>query len=188
HSGTDTFSHSWEPSGSFRTSSAVSRSPSLSFSKSSMEENARYPLANRRYASVSSSRNGPRMTSPTSWLGISASPLERMDSSTRCASSCSASSSTGLPWHARRTPPTTLSRLNSSVTPERLTTANTIDSEVVNLLPHSEHDRRRRIACPSSTSRESTTLESVCRQNGHHMTGHSPQALGQLQRCNYYIL
>src|SRR5699024_4248417 len=188
HSGTDPCSHSWEPSGSFPALSTASRSPSISFSKSSIEENARYTLANRRYATVSSSRNGPRIASPTSWLGISASPPERIDSSTRCASSCSASSSTGRPWHARRTPRTTLSRLNCSVTPERLTTASTIDSEVVNLLPHSEQERRRRIACPSSTSRESTTLESVCRQNGHHMTGHSPQALGQLQRCNYYIL
>ena len=50
----------------------------------------------------------------------------------------SASSSTGLPWQARRTPRTTLSRLNGSVTPLRLTTASTASSTVVNRLPHGD--------------------------------------------------
>src|SRR3954471_2510694 len=107
------------------------------------------------------------MASPTSWLGISAAPPARTASSTRCASCCSASSSTGLPWQARRTPLTTLSRLNCSVTPDRLTTASTIVSDVVNRRPQDAHERRLRIAWPSSTSRESTTRESACQRNGH---------------------
>nr|CEL14827.1 hypothetical protein [Kibdelosporangium sp. MJ126-NF4]CTQ96542.1 hypothetical protein [Kibdelosporangium sp. MJ126-NF4] len=37
----------------------------------------------------------------------------------------------------------------------------------MNLRPQLEHDRLRRITWPSSTSRESTTRESECRQNGH---------------------
>jgi hypothetical protein len=67
-----------------------------------------------------------------------------------------------------------LSLLNCSVTPDRFTTASTIVSDVVNRLPHAEHDLRRRIACPSSTSRESTTRESACRQNGHRMAESLP--------------
>src|SRR3954464_6737702 len=58
-------------------------------------------------------------------------------------------------------------RLNGSVTPLRFTIANTASSTVVNRLPHSGHDRRRRINWPSSASRESTTRESACRQYGH---------------------
>src|SRR5215216_66153 len=60
-----------------------------------------------------------------------------------------------------------LIRLKGSVTPLRLTTASTASSTVVNRLPHSGHDRRRRINWPSSASRESTTRESACRQYGH---------------------
>ena len=66
----------------------------------------------------------------------------------------------------------TFSRLNGSVTPERFTTASTASSTVVNRRPHAVHDRRRRIAWPSSTSRESTTRESACRQNGHRIGPH----------------
>ena len=40
-----------------------------------------------------------------------------------------------------------LVRLNGSVTPLRLTTARTASSTVVNRLPHSGQDRRRRISC-----------------------------------------
>ena len=83
---------------------------------------------------------------PTSWLGTSAVPDARTDSSTRCASCARASVSTGRPWQARATPRTTLSRLKGSVTPLRLTTASTGSSTVVKRLPHDEHDRRRRIA------------------------------------------
>src|SRR5882757_9027067 len=107
------------------------------------------------------------MARPTSWLGISAQPVARIDSSTRWASWASASSSTGRPWQARLTPLMTFSRLNGSVTPERLTTASTASSTVVNRRLQCEHDRRRRMAWPSSTSRESTTRESELRQNGH---------------------
>jgi hypothetical protein len=39
-----------------------------------------------------------------------------------------------------------LSLLNCSVTPERLTTASTIVSEVVKRRPHAAQERRRRIA------------------------------------------
>src|SRR5215212_527328 len=63
-----------------------------------------------------------------------------------------------------------LVRLNGSVTPLRLTMASTASSTVVNRLPHSGHERRRRINWPSSASRESTTRESACRQYGHRMT------------------
>src|SRR4029453_10651797 len=59
-----------------------------------------------------------------------------------------------------------LVRLKGSVTPLRLTMASTASSTVVNRLPHSGHERRRRINWPSSASRESTTRESACRQYG----------------------
>ena len=84
-------------------------------------------------------------------------------------------------------------RLNGSVTPLRLTTASTASSTVVNRLPHSGQDRRRRISWPSSASRESTTRESACRQYGHRIArppcrdachaGHAaPTAAGHAQR------
>src|SRR4051812_49193678 len=71
----------------------------------------------------------------------------------------------------------TFSRLKGSVTPLRLTTASTAVSTVVKRLPHSGHDRRRRIAWPSSASRESTTRESGWRQNGQCITAPSPHGL-----------
>src|SRR4051812_108293 len=107
------------------------------------------------------------MASPTSWLGTSAAPVARIASSTCWASCCNWSSSTGRPWQARRTPATTLARLNGSLTPLRLTTASTGSSTVVKRREHRVHERRRRVTCPSSASRESTTRESGCRQYGH---------------------
>src|SRR5687768_17912385 len=89
-----------------------------------------------------------------------------MTSSTRAASRASASSSTGRPWHALRTPLTTLARLNGSVTPQRFTTDKDISSTVVKRRPHSGHERRRRMASPSLVSRLSTTRLSGWRQNG----------------------
>ena len=100
------------------------------------------------------------MASPTSWLGTSAWPWPRTASSTCWASCARASASTGRPWQARVTPAITLLRLNGSVTPLRLTTDSSDSSTVVNRREHSGQDRRRRIAWPSSTSRESMTLES----------------------------
>ena len=63
----------------------------------------------------------------------------------------------GRPGSPRRS---TLLRLNGSVTPLRLTTDSNDPSTVVNRREHSGQDRRRRIAWPSSTSRESMTRES----------------------------
>src|SRR6201999_4138608 len=100
----------------------------------------------------------------------------RIDSSTRWASWASASSSTGRPWHALLTPLATFSRLNGSVTPDRFTTANTASSTVVNRRLQCVHDRRRRMAWPSSTSRESTTRESELRQKGHRNRTRPPPA------------
>src|SRR5262245_59409891 len=111
------------------------------------------------------------MASPTSWLGISADPRARTVSSTLCARSAIASSSTGRPWQAFRTPATILARLNGSVTPLRLTTARTASSTVVKRRPHSGQERRRRMIWPSSASRESTTRESACRQYGQRIGG-----------------
>ena len=62
------------------------------------------------------------MARPTSCEGTSPSPRDLMASSTRWARIASWSSLTGLPWHARRTPLTILSRLNGSVAPLRLPT------------------------------------------------------------------
>ena len=112
------------------------------------------------------------MASPTSWLGTSAAPVARMASSTCWASSCSWSSSTGRPWQARRTPATTLERLNGSLTPLRLTTASTASSTVVNRRLHFGHERRRRVVAPSSASRESMTLLSALWQNGQRIAVH----------------
>ena len=55
----------------------------------------------------------------------------------------------------------TFSRLNGSVTPERLTTDRLAVSTVENLRLHSGHCRRRRMEAPSSEVRESTTRESA---------------------------
>ena len=118
------------------------------------------------------------MASPTSWLGTSAAPVARMASSTCWASSCSWSSSTGRPWQARRTPATTLVRLNGSLTPLRLTTASTASSTVVNRRPHFGQDRRRRVVAPSSASRESMTRLSALWQNGQRIGGSPPLRSG----------
>src|SRR6266540_3807907 len=69
-----------------------------------------------------------------------------------------ASSSTGRPWHALRTPAMIFARLNGSVTPLRLTTASTASSTVVNRRPHSGQCRRRRISSTGSASRVSSDL------------------------------
>jgi hypothetical protein len=69
------------------------------------------------------------------------------------------------------------SRENGSVTPLRLATISRTVSWVVKRFPHSAHDRRRRIAAPSSVERLSITLLSGLRQNGQCMAPHpSPRA------------
>src|SRR3954453_4191683 len=123
------------------------------------------------------------MASPTSWLGTSAAPVARMASSTCWASTCSWSSSTGRPWHARRTPATTLERLNGSLTPLRLTTARTASSTVVNRRLHFGQERRRRVVAPSSASRESMTLLSALWQNGQRLGGSPPPLLRVRPGC-----
>jgi hypothetical protein len=85
-------------------------------------------------------------------------------SSTRWARIASWSSLTGLPWHALRTPRVILSRVKGSVTPLRLPTIKITVSWVVKRRPHAGHDRRRRIAAPSSAVRLSMTLLSGCLQ------------------------
>ncbi|GAA4530887.1 hypothetical protein GCM10023160_32610 [Brachybacterium paraconglomeratum] len=70
------------------------------------------------------------------------------------------SSLTGRPWHAFRTPEITFTRLNGSLTPERLSTDSDAVSEVEKRLEQLGHWRRRRIVAPSSDVRESTTRES----------------------------
>src|SRR4029453_17271774 len=92
--------------------------------------------------------------------------------------------STGRPWHAFRTPAMIFVRLNGSVTPLRLTTASTASSTVVNRRPHSGQDRRRRMICPSSASRESTTRESACRQYGHRIRWTFSQVYAGYVRIN----
>jgi hypothetical protein len=59
-----------------------------------------------------------------------------------------------------RTPDITFSRLNGSMTPERLMTLRLV-STVVNRPPHCGHWRRRRMLRPSSLVRESITRESA---------------------------
>src|SRR5215469_18396474 len=78
------------------------------------------------------------------------------------------SSVTGLPWQARRTPLTILSRVNGSVAPLRLATIKITVSWVVNRRPHDGQDRRRRIAVPSSAVRLSMTLLSGFLQYGQN--------------------
>src|SRR3954470_8897790 len=93
--------------------------------------------------------------------------------SSPCWAGCwSWSSSTGRPWQARRTPATTLDRLNGSLTPLRLTTASTASSTVVNRRPHAGQERRRRVVAPSSASRESMTRLSALWQNGQRIAVH----------------
>src|SRR5918912_1229667 len=108
---------------------------------------------------------------PTSLLGTSADPVARTASSTLAARTASCASSTGRPWHARRTPAMTLLRSKGSLTPLRLTTARTGSSTVVKRRPHTGQDRRRRVVAPSSVSRESMTRLSGLWQNGQR-TGH----------------
>ena len=64
---------------------------------------------------------------------------------------------------------------NGSVTPLRLATITSTFSWVVNRLPHSEHDRRRLMAAPSSAERLSITLVSGLRQNGQCTFDPSPE-------------
>ncbi|SQD94244.1 hypothetical protein FMEAI12_2420003 [Parafrankia sp. Ea1.12] len=49
---------------------------------------------------------------------------------------------------------------------------------VVNRRPQAGHDRRRRIAAPSSASLLSTTRLSGCRQKGHRMVRSPPPRAG----------
>src|ERR687898_948295 len=111
------------------------------------------------------------MATPTSSEGTSGWPEARSESSTSWPSRASWSSVTGRPLHALRTPLITLSRANGSTTPLRLTTVSCICSRVVNRRSHVGHWRRRRMALPSSATRESSTLESVCRQYGQCICG-----------------
>ena len=130
-----------------------------------------------------SSRSGPRMARPTSSELTSARPAARTFSSTRWASNASASSSTGRPWHALRTPAITFSRPNGSVAPLRLTTSSVAASRVVNRRPQEPQERRRRIAAPPSASRLSTTRLSEVWQNGQRMSpGHPSSFAGSMQR------
>ena len=73
------------------------RSVPIADSKSSSDSNAWYTLANRRYATSSSSRSGPRMAKPTSCESTSAPPSARTVSSTCWARSARSSSVTGRP-------------------------------------------------------------------------------------------
>src|SRR5690625_4449417 len=63
----------------------------------------------------------------------------------------------------------TLARLKGSATPERFITLSEVVSIVVKRLSQDRHSRRRRIAEPSSSDRESTTRDSSCRQKGQCM-------------------
>ena len=117
------------------------------------------------------------MARPTSCEGTSPLPRHLIASSTRWARIASWSSLTGLPWQARRTPRTILSRLKGSVTPLRLATMRMTVSWVVKRRPHAGHDRRRRIAVPSSAVRLSMTRLSACLQCGQYTRSTSPQVL-----------
>ena len=79
---------------------------------------------------------------------------------------------------AARSPSTSLPRSNGCRAPERLTTINgtsSIRSKVVYRRPHPAHSRRRRMAAPSSATRESTTRSSSARHQGHRtLRGYRP--------------
>src|SRR5262245_19672358 len=111
------------------------------------------------------------MARPTSCDGTSAAPSLRRLSSTVWPRQARSSSETGRPLQAFRTPAIALSRLNGSVAPERLSTVSCISSTVVNRFSQLSQRRRRRIAVPSSETRESRTLVSVCRQYGQCILG-----------------
>ena len=98
--------------------------------------------------------------------------LARTASSTRWPSRARSSSVTGRPWQALRTPASTLSRLNGSVAPERLTTVR------LRGLGGGEPAAARRgtggaggSRVPSSVVRQSTTRLSGWRQNGQCIAG-----------------
>src|SRR4051794_21261336 len=131
------------------------------------------------------------MASPTSWVVSSALPVARTASSTRWPSWASASSVTGRPWHALRTPLMTLVRLKGSVTPDRLTTISEHVSTVVKRREQSGHWRRLRIDVPSSVVRLSTTRLSGCLQKGQcmaptllHSTTHRPLETSRAPRSS----
>ena len=102
--------------------------------------------------------------------GTSAQPSPRRVSSTCWPRQARSSSETGRPLQALRTPAIALSRVNGSVAPDRFTTTSCICSTVLNRLPHSGQERRRRIAPPSSATRLSRTRVSVLRQYGQCMS------------------
>ncbi|CAL2070719.1 exported protein of unknown function [Streptomyces murinus] len=116
------------------------------------------------------------MARPTSWVVSSALPVARTASSTRWPSWASASSVTGRPWHALRTPLMTLVRLKGSVTPDRFTTMSEHVSTVVKRREQSGHWRRLRIDVPSSVVRLSTTRLSGCLQKGQCMISNPPHS------------
>ena len=103
---------------------------------------------------------------PTSCASISAWPVARRVSSTRCARRAKSSSETGRFWQAFRTPLMTFSRLKGSAAPLRLMIDRTAVSWVEKRAPQTVHSRRRRIVVPSSEGRESMTRDSSFRQKG----------------------
>ena len=113
------------------------------------------------------------MARPISLAGTSAKPTLRRLSSTLCPRRARSSSVTGRPLQALRTPAIAFSRVNGSEVPLRLITLSCICSTVVNRFSHDGQCRRRRIAEPSSATRESRTRVSVLRQNGQCIAGSS---------------
>ncbi len=93
----------------------------------------------------------------------------------------------GRPLQAAVSPDTSLSPSKGSPSPDLFCTkigAASTRSKVVNRSPQEEHERRRRIASPSSAERESTTRVSGSEQVGHriytkladniHVAAHEP--------------
>ena len=152
-------------------SASLFKRPS-SRAKSSTCSNPLYTLAKRTAATSSSSLRPSSTASPSCSLCTSG-PSDQAVCSTAAASASSCSGSTGRFLHAARAPAITLRRSKGSRWPDRLTTQSTAwfrRSTVVNRRLHETHSRRRRMASPCSTSRESTTRSSVAPHHGQRTT------------------
>src|SRR6267378_804469 len=134
--------------------------------------NSRYTEANLMYATSSRSRRRSITISPISPLGISTRPDRRSSASMSSTIARSRSGEMSLFSVAFFSPLKSFWGSKSSRLPSFLVTKKgtaSMRSYVVKRCPHCRHSRLRRIASPTSESRESTTFRSWWPQYGQRM-------------------
>src|ERR1700730_12463347 len=130
------------------------------------------------------SRSRSRTSLPRSAVETTLRPYSRSVSTISSATRSIASGSTGRFLHALRTPDISFSRSKGCFSPDRLATSSgafSTRSKVVKRWLHTSHSRRRRMARPSSATRESTTRSSSWPQDGQRI---SEEILRYLRRIS----